>query len=147
MNENEAILLQNTQTLHYSIDNPRDKWEQQHWNNKDIIIMTDTKKVTTDNVKQERGKTYGKFADNAFVTQQAENVFKIYCPNYENATCTQKEALHMILQKLSRCFCGNTSYEDNWVDIVGYSKCVIEDLQEIKEMIKNFSDTGEYNER
>ncbi len=75
-------------------------------------------------VVKERGSRYGSFYDNARITQECENVFKS-APSYHKASDVQKEALHMIIQKMSRCFCGDTTYEDNWVDVVGYAENVL----------------------
>ena len=90
-----------------------DEWTKSHASNTQMIV-------------QERGELYGEFEDNARITQFVERVFR-ECPAYEYAPDTHKEALHMIIQKLSRCFCGGSfSYDDHWVDISGYAERVVD---------------------
>lgn len=110
----------------------RDNWEKQHWNNKRMIIMQNNNQT---NQTQDRGLRYGSFSDNARITQVCETIFKQYAPYYFEGSNVQKEALHMIFQKMSRCFCGDVNYDDNWVDICGYAQLVIDTLE--KEDLNN----------
>lgn len=83
-------------------------------------------------VIEERGKRYGHFKDNANITQGCDEVFKEYAPNFRDMPNIHKEALHMIIQKLSRCACGDFMYKDNWVDIMGYAENVVKFLEEFE---------------
>jgi len=94
-----------------------------NWESKETMIDKQPEKVT-----QERSSRYGNFSGNARITQMCEDIFREFGPSYHQASDEQKEALHMILQKLSRAFCGDTTYEDNWVDIMGYAQCVLDSL-------------------
>jgi hypothetical protein len=84
----------------------------------------------TETLLQERGKNYGDFKDTALITQQCEEVFKTCASNYDKLLPIQREALHMILQKLARAANGDCSYADSWVDISGYAQLVVDYLQE-----------------
>ena len=74
-----------------------------------------------------RSSTYGSFKDNADVTNGLYEVVKPWVAEEEPYI---KEALHMILHKISRIACGKTKYKDNWVDIIGYSQCVLDILEQ-----------------
>lgn len=84
--------------------------------------MTDIKDTL-----QERGSTYGTFKKNADCTQAMYNeaMVRLNRPldNFE------REAIHMILHKISRIVCGYKTKKDNWHDIAGYAK-LAEDLTE-----------------
>lgn len=71
-----------------------------------------------------RGDTHGQFSDNSYVTQTNEQMFR-KLPGYENSTATEREALHMIIQKLSRAFSGDVHFDDHWYDIIGYALLVL----------------------
>ena len=72
-----------------------------------------------------RGGKYGKFVDNARITQQLLNVLKT-APNYHDLTQPHLEAYHMILHKIARSACGDIMYRDNIVDIIGYATLLLE---------------------
>jgi hypothetical protein len=90
-----------------------------------------TVKKSVELILEERGSRYGEFKDNATVTQLCEKVFENYAPHYWSLAPIQREALHMIIQKLSRAACGDATYDDNWVDVVGYAQCVVDYLREV----------------
>lgn len=83
---------------------------------------------TTADVLAQRGSRYGRFQDNANVTQQLEDILRAQ-PGWARAGNLQREAAHMILHKLSRAFCGDPDYDDNWVDIAGYGTLVVKALR------------------
>jgi hypothetical protein len=74
---------------------------------------------------EERGKRYGKFADNAQVTQGLKLVVANYLRSKKRMLAAdQQEALDMIFHKAGRIVCGDPDYPDNWHDIAGYAKRV-----------------------
>jgi hypothetical protein len=77
-------------------------------------------------VLSQRNSTYGSFLDNASVTNDLYSCIELRVLEEEPYI---KEALHMILHKISRIACGDKSYKDNWVDIIGYSQCVLDILE------------------
>ena len=95
----------------------------------DEVALVENRHSSTD-ILEERGSRYGRFEDNSLVTQQCEDIFKTCAPNYFKLLPIQREALHMIIQKLSRAACGDALYADNWVDICGYAECVVRHLEE-----------------
>lgn len=94
------------------------------------ILVSTLIEETPMSVIEERGARYGKFDHNAQITQECEEIFRRVAPEYKYMPDVHKEALHMILQKLSRCACGDPFYLDNWIDIMGYAENVVNYIQE-----------------
>ena len=69
----------------------------------------------------ERGVSYGDFTDNAFVAQQLKDVVRTGRA-WIDATSAQREAIDMILSKISRLVTGDPFHKDSWHDIQGYAK-------------------------
>lgn len=69
----------------------------------------------------ERGSSYGDFTDNAQVAQQLKNAVRTGRA-WVNATGAQREAIDMILSKISRLVTGDPFHKDSWHDIQGYAK-------------------------
>jgi hypothetical protein len=90
-------------------------------------------------VLSERNSNYGSFLDNANVTNDLYSCIDLWVIDEEPYI---KEALHMICHKVSRIACGNTKYKDNWVDIIGYSQCVLNILEQIKLLEETNNDTS-----
>lgn len=78
-------------------------------------------------ILEERGKCYGEFIDNAFVTQNIKNAIR-NSPNWKSLPDDMKEALEMIANKMGRILNGDPSYIDSWTDIIGYAKLVEDNL-------------------
>ena len=76
----------------------------------------------TDILKERNGR-YGTFKSNAQLSQTLKELIK-----YDNANewlsleFEHREAIEMILHKISRIVCGDANYKDSWVDIQGYAK-------------------------
>lgn len=69
-----------------------------------------------------RQSNYGDFSDNARVAQSLKRTVQSL-PGWSTAlTDTHREAIEMILFKISRIVTGNPAYKDNWHDIQGYAK-------------------------
>jgi hypothetical protein len=82
-----------------------------------------------DEILEQRGSRYGKFADNANVAQGIKFNFRAGV-NFHTLDCDQLEALDQIAAKISRIVTGDCDYVDNWDDIAGYAKLVAERLRE-----------------
>jgi hypothetical protein len=78
-------------------------------------------------VLEQRHERYGKFIDNANVTNA---LYEIVEPWVQRDDPYIKEGIHMVLHKISRIACGDTKYKDNWIDIIGYSQCVLDILEQ-----------------
>lgn len=96
--------------------------------------MVDTTSV--DDTLAERGKRYGKFADQARYSQLMKDAFVAYMgpQKYDGLAPDQKEALAMIFHKLARIANGDPNYHDSWHDIAGYAKLVADRLETGKEV-------------
>ena len=79
-----------------------------------------------ESVLQERGNRYGKFEDNARISQKLKDV----CTGGQELHPVFKEALDNICQKIARVVNGDQFYEDNWVDIQGYAKLALDYIRE-----------------
>ena len=75
-----------------------------------------------------RETTHGDFAMKAgFIQEIMENISGLY--TWNDLADDQKEAIHMIIAKLSRILYGNPDHVDHWVDIAGYAKLVSDRLE------------------
>lgn len=71
----------------------------------------------------ERDAQYGRFYDNARITQLVKFAFRSG-PNWDKLEPDQKEALEQIASKIGRMLTGNFNYLDSWHDIAGYAKLI-----------------------
>jgi len=78
-------------------------------------------------VLQERGKRYGEFHNHAAIAQDLKARMHA-APGWARLAADQREALEMVQHKVARILNGDPSYDDNWVDIAGYSKLVADRL-------------------
>lgn len=100
-------------------------------------IPTTTTTTTSSNdiadMLEERGSRYGVFSSHASITQDIKAAMKGLnnCPtNWENLSSSQKEALEMVAHKIGRILNGDPNYLDSWIDIVGYTQLVVDELKE-----------------
>ena len=80
-----------------------------------------------DSVLQERGSRYGSLMSNATISQNLKEILH-NSTNWEAMPPDMKEALHMIVHKISRIVEGDFNYDDSWIDISGYSTLIVERL-------------------
>ena len=72
---------------------------------------------------EERGKRYGSFHSFSMISQDLKKLVDYYISRQQCTLSDQhKEALDMILHKISRIINGDPNYKDNWHDISGYAK-------------------------
>ncbi|MGR3808616.1 hypothetical protein SAMN05660772_01863 [Pasteurella testudinis DSM 23072] len=84
--------------------------------------MNDINQTLTD-----REQTHGAFAANANTSQ----LFKLVArqnPKWQQLSDTQREAIEMILHKVSRAINGDHKHADNYHDIAGYAALVEKEL-------------------
>ena len=86
-------------------------------------LLVEIKKVL-----EERGSEYGDFRTQGFIAQRMKEVAR-GTPGYYGMEDYQREAVDMILHKLSRLLNGNPQHLDSWVDIQGYAKCVSDRIE------------------
>ena len=75
----------------------------------------------------ERGKRYGPYETTALIAQQLKMMMH-ETPSWHKLTAAQREGLEMIQHKIARILNGDPTYEDNWVDLIGYSTLVLETM-------------------
>ena len=83
-------------------------------------------------VLNQRQATYGSFTKNAEISQMLK-YFMAQGTNYKQMPVPHREALEMIVHKIARIVNGDPNYIDNWVDIIGYSQLVIEEIKSYDE--------------
>jgi len=86
-------------------------------------------------VLDERKNNYGSFNDNSILTDYLYGCIK---ERIEFEPPFIKEALHMICHKVARSVNGWVGYKDNWVDIAGYSQCVIDILKKQSDVLDEY---------
>lgn len=80
------------------------------------------------NILAERGQRYGEFSGHATITQSIKLAMS-RAPNWHELTDSQREALEMVAHKIGRIINGDPDYLDSWVDIVGYTQLVIDQIK------------------
>ena len=83
------------------------------------------KKLAT--VLSERGSRYGTLMNNATISQGLKEIIHS-SSNWEAMPPDMREALDMIVHKISRIVEGDFNYDDSWIDISGYSTLIVERL-------------------
>ena len=79
---------------------------------------------TIDEVLNERASRYGTFKDHSFISQSLQEVLW-ESPNWQEMPLDSRQALVVICDKMARMLNGDPEYDDNWVDIIGYSTLVL----------------------
>jgi hypothetical protein len=82
-------------------------------------------------ILKEREVTHGDFEMKSMWIQEImQNLIGLN--SYEAMEADKKEAIHMILVKLSRIIYGNHDHADHWDDIAGYAELVANRLKDSK---------------
>lgn len=76
----------------------------------------------------ERKNNYGSFKDNANITQGMIDICNKYYNYKDFKDVCIKETIHMISHKIARAICGDYFYKDTYIDIIGYAKICIDEL-------------------
>ena len=84
-------------------------------------------------VLAERGAAYGDLTDQAALSR-ALKCHVMEHPNYGCLSMVQREALDMILHKISRIVNGNPNILDHWVDISGYAMLAADRIGNVEYM-------------
>ena len=75
-------------------------------------------------VLEERGSRYGSFQDHAVICQDLQSVLW-GTPNWNKLPADVRQSMLTMCDKFARVLNGDPSYDDNWVDIIGYSTLVL----------------------
>lgn len=73
-------------------------------------------------VLAERGKTHGNWEKQAQLSQAMKHCVDLSQDPFKTLSKAQREALDMIIMKISRIVAGNPNEPDHWLDIQGYAK-------------------------
>jgi hypothetical protein len=76
------------------------------------------------NIIQSRALTHGDWATRAQLCQLMQNLAR-NAPNYDGMYFGHREAIDMIIVKLSRILCGDPNHPDHWRDIIGYAELAL----------------------
>jgi Domain of unknown function (DUF6378) len=81
-------------------------------------------------VLAQRGSQYGAFETQAMLAQFLKDNVRQHLGgyNWNDMSCMQREAIDMILHKVSRIVNGDPNYKDSWTDIIGYAKLIEDTL-------------------
>jgi len=85
-----------------------------------------------DNILEERGQNYGSFVTFAELCQQLKELSRETnkTGDFSPLSPTEREAFDMILHKICRIINGNELFLDSWVDIVGYTKLALNQIED-----------------
>ena len=83
--------------------------------------------MNIDQTLSERGARYGEFAGNANVSQMLKQTLHS-SPNWDDLPNYMKEALEMVMHKISRLLNGDFTYTDNVVDMLGYTQLMLDEM-------------------
>lgn len=82
------------------------------------------KKSQVDKTLANREKLYGGFIHNAATAQELKSCIRNNTVGWQNLAADQREALEIIMSKISRIIHGDPDYADSWHDIAGYALLV-----------------------
>jgi len=78
---------------------------------------------------EERESRYGDFKTHATITQELKTTIH-NAPQWNNLSYSMQESLEMVMHKIGRILNGDPKYLDSWVDIIGYTQLVIDEINE-----------------
>lgn len=92
-------------------------------------IVAEQKEVTkVDAILEERGGRYGTFESNARTCQRLKNVLHSQ-EGWYRLSYVQREAVEMMMHKISRLVNGDATYLDTVVDISGYNQLMLDHMR------------------
>lgn len=83
--------------------------------------------MNIDETLNERGTRYGEFSKNADLSQSLKQTLH-KAPNWNELPNYMKESLEMVMHKISRLLNGDFTYEDNVVDMLGYTQLMLDEM-------------------
>ena len=84
-----------------------------------------------DKILDERGSNYGEFKNQARLSKMLRDIFFTHQKVYGQGEIEpyMEEGITMVFHKLARAANGRIDYKDNFVDIVGYSQLIVNELE------------------
>lgn len=101
----------------------------------EMVPMPDLGTTEVDQVLRERGNRYGTFEDNAKTCQLLKNVLHAQ-EGWYRLSYVQREAVGMMMFKISRLVNGDPTYIDTVIDIAGYNQLMLEHMRDKNERIE-----------
>lgn len=99
-------------------------------------------------ILEERGLRYGDFKDHAEIAQGLQQVLR-KAPNWDNMPADARQSMVVITDKMARMLNGDPSYDDNWIDIIGYATLVLNRIKDQErdkeELVKEAQKQGFYD--
>lgn len=83
-------------------------------------LLEDVRDARVTDTLDARGKRYGDFEKGSVIAVNLKNVLR-RAENYQKLDAAHKQALDIIMDKVSRILNGDPNYTDNWHDIAGYA--------------------------
>jgi hypothetical protein len=80
-------------------------------------------------VLKQREATHGDFSTKATTIQVLKNIMR-GTERWRDLSFAQQESLDMIMTKVGRILHGNPNEPDHWLDIMGYTKLISDDIEE-----------------
>lgn len=84
--------------------------------------------IRVEMILAERKERYGEYSTTALIAQQLKGMMH-ESPSWHMLTASQREGLEMIQHKIARIVNGDPSYLDSFIDIIGYTKLIVEDME------------------
>ena len=94
----------------------------------DLMPDEDDDTPSVDDILDERGDRYGTFESNAKTCQLLKNVLHAQ-DGWYRLSYVQREAVEMIMHKISRLVNGDGTYLDTVVDISGYNQLMLDHMR------------------
>ena len=82
-----------------------------------------------DEVLKERGDRYGDFGDHADIAQGFKKIM-MNSRSWMDLTPSMKQTMEMFADKMARILNGDPFYDDSWIDIIGYSQLIVNQLHQ-----------------
>lgn len=79
--------------------------------------------MNVDETLAQRQSTHGDYSTTAMISQLLSSYMRA-APNWDKLSFAQKEGLEMIQHKIARMLCGDHTFKDHIVDIIGYATLV-----------------------
>jgi hypothetical protein len=98
----------------------------------DDEIAMEPDETDVDQILGERGNRYGTFESNAKTCQLLKNVLHSQ-EGWYRLSYVQREAVEMMMHKISRLVNGDATYLDTVVDIAGYNQLMLEHMRDRNE--------------
>jgi hypothetical protein len=95
-------------------------------------ITMEPDETNVDAILGERGNRYGTFESNAKTCQLLKNVLHSQ-EGWYRLSYVQREAVEMMMHKISRLVNGDATYLDTVIDIAGYNQLMLEHMRDRNE--------------